>query len=387
MRRLLGVSAAALTLAAVWSAAPATAAPAASPVIPYDADSPFRAEIPAGAPVDPNNAAMVAWHKAHEGKDYPKLAGTGAGGWGMGFGVADCSDPLVRIAADGNVPDSQKHLKEEGFHAPAELLTAIPANNDAPITAVDTCPTKARPGGQTVWANNVAPYTGGGVLTTSSLSNGGKIAAGSFANDSNGLDRRVPGGDPRNERSRGAIPGALIRDDLLRAGMAGANDGTLGHLLHGSAMETNTAAGVGALMAGAESGKSGVAAEGQLWSLAADWSAPAGCTGAALVVARTLQVHGAYWGDNSGSDSVFKTEEGSTLLQPDSLGACFTWDDVVYHPKDWLPTGGAGGAGRAASTPPPASPAPTSPAPAAGGGEVGTAWSLSPNRQTRGRTP
>ena len=60
-----------------------------------------------------------------------------------------------------------------------------------------------------------------------------------------------------------------------------------------------------------------------------------------LVVARTLQQHGCYIGDNSGSASAVKAEQaGRTrdpwkgLLRQNSLRG-ITWDDFVVLPRGW----------------------------------------------------
>ncbi len=124
----------------------------------------------------------------------------------------------------------------------------------------------------------------------------------------------------------------VIREDLLAAAEAGANGGTLGHVLHMFAMETNTAAGFAHPMVGEESGKAGYGAEGQRIRVKQSWTPPAGCDGPGLVIARTLQRFGAYLGDNSGSGSGIKAEQGSTYpgLTVDALAGCITWTDMEY---------------------------------------------------------
>jgi hypothetical protein len=260
--------------------------------------------------------------------------------WGEAFSIGDCSDPLWRMPTTGTVPAGQEFLYTEGFHADADFGQRIPVNSDSPILVIDLCGVPARPGGFSLWAANVQ-YDGTNVLTSGG---DGTIIAGSFSHDSNGLDRRNPQSNSQlNERSRGAIPDAMvIRDDLLAAAESGANGGTLGHVLHLFAMETNTAAGVVHPMVGAESDKAGYGAEGQRIRVKESWQPPAGCDGPGLVIARTLQRYGAYLGDNSGSGSGIKAEQGSTYpgLGMDALGGCITWDDMEYIAPGWDSSGG-----------------------------------------------
>jgi hypothetical protein len=56
-----------------------------------------------------------------------------------------------------------------------------------------------------------------------------------------------------------------------------------------------------------------------------------------LAIARTLQQHGAYLGDNSGSGSGIKTEQNASYpgLTADSLQGCMTWDDIEFLPRGW----------------------------------------------------
>jgi hypothetical protein len=153
---------------------------------------------------------------------------------------------------------------------------------------------------------------------------------------SNGLDRRNPkSNNTLNFRSRGAIPDAMvIRRDLVDAGIAAGTG--LGHVLHMFLVETNSAAGFCHPMVGTESGKYGWGAEGQRLAIASDVNlTKRGLSPAALVIARTLQQHGAYIGDNAGGGSTLKAEQATSerdvwngLLNQASLKG-ITWNDFV----------------------------------------------------------
>jgi hypothetical protein len=132
-----------------------------------------------------------------------------------------------------------------------------------------------------------------------------------------------------------------IRLDVLEQAIR--NGTGLGHVLEVFWVETNSAAGFAHPMVGAESGKSGAGAEGQRMRIkpGIDLAARPGCNPSTnpvgLAIARTLQQHGAYLGDNSGSGSGIKTEQNANFpgLDADSLSGCMTWDDVEFLPIGW----------------------------------------------------
>jgi hypothetical protein len=213
------------------------------------------------------------------------------------------------------------------------LWQNIPVNDDAPFLVVDRCGTSARPAGLSVWGANAV--VSGDTVTVS--------AGGSFSHDTNGLDRRNPASNSAlNERSRGVIPDSMaIRVDLLDAAVR--NGTGLGHVLEVFWVETDSAAGFTHPMVGAESGKVGYGAEGERFRIKAgvDLAARPGCSPTTnpvgLAIARTLQQHGAYLGDNSGSGSGIKTEQNANYpgLTADSLRGCMTWDDIEFLPRGW----------------------------------------------------
>jgi hypothetical protein len=302
--------------------------------IPYWEDSLFRKPLPDDTPVSATSAEGVAFAKANDPYPYLKIRGAHGVGWGIAYAMADCSDPIYRIGSEGNLPASQRHLRDVGFHAPASVWENIPPNDDGPFLVIDRCGTPARPGGLSVWGANTS--VSGTTVTTS--------AAGSFAHDSNGLDSRNPASDSQlNERSRGVIPDSMaIRVDLLDQAIR--NGTGLGHLLEVFWVETDSSAGVVSPMVGSEDGKHGYGAEGERFRIKAgiDLASRPGCSPetnpVGLAIARTLQEHGAYLGDNSGSGSGIKTEQNADYpgLHADSLAGCMTWDDIEFLPRGWV---------------------------------------------------
>jgi hypothetical protein len=132
-----------------------------------------------------------------------------------------------------------------------------------------------------------------------------------------------------------------IRLDLLESAI---RTGTgLGHVLEVFWIETDSAAGFAHPMIAAESGKNGVGAEGQRFRIKSgiNLASRPGCdpktNPVGLAIARTLQQHGAYLGDNSGSGSGIKTEQNANYpgLDQDSLKGCMTWDDIEFLPPGW----------------------------------------------------
>jgi hypothetical protein len=327
------------TASGTSSASPATAAAKApsgsgtGPFVPYTADSFFRKPLPPTTPVSATSRQAVAFAKANDPSPYLKIRGANGVGWGIAYAEASCSDPVYKMAAGSNVPQSQEHLRTVGFHAPAHLWRNIPPNGDAPFLVVDRCGTSARPGGLSVWGANTV--VSGRTVSAS--------AAGSFAHNSNGLDRRNPRSNSQlNERSRGVIPDSMaVRLDLLEHAI---RTGTgLGHVLEVFWLETATSAGFTHPMVGAENGKAGYGAEGERFRIKAgiNLAARPGCSPTknpvGLAIARTLQQHGAYLGDNSGSGSGIKTEQNANYpgLNADSLRGCMTWDDIEFLPRGW----------------------------------------------------
>ena len=167
--------------------------------------------------------------------------------------------------------------------------------------------------------------------------------AGLFHHASNGLDKRNRRSNSQgNYRSRGAIPDAMvIRRDLVDHGIAHRTG--LGHVLHLFLCETRSAEGYCHPMVASEHDKRGWGAQGRRVALSPRFDVersrlnPVG-----RVIARTLQRHGAYLGDNAEDASALKAEQSSRERNPwaglaigrDVLRG-MTWDDFVVLPEGW----------------------------------------------------
>jgi hypothetical protein len=293
-----------------------------SPFVAYSSTSYFRSSV-SGTSIDATRtAAFRSFMKSHPDQrsfPYPRINGTDTNRWGTAFALGTSTDPVWKLT--GSVNKFCSCLTSTGFHAPEWLSTILTGTSDSPFCVVDQA------SGFTVFgtkARLVAPRT----ISVSS--------AGITYHSSNGLHRDNPlTNDRRNFTSRGRISEAMvIRSDLVRFGIA--NDTDLGHVLHLFLCETRSSDGYRNPMVGCEGGKYGFGAEGE--RIAIDPSVDLtrrGLSPAGLVVARTLQNHGCYFGDNAGSASALKAEQESDthpvwnkLIGRDSL-AGVSWDDFV----------------------------------------------------------
>ncbi|MGH8892852.1 MAG: hypothetical protein ACRDWY_06030, partial [Actinomycetes bacterium] len=298
------------------------------PFLPYSADSFFRSTLQ-DAPVDrAATRSFRVFMRAHSDQDrldYPVIRGVGANRWGTVYAEGRASDPVWRLA--GRVPPEVSVLRREGFHAPEWLGEALTRTSDSPFVVVD------RASGWSIWGAK-ARDVGGNVIRVG--------AAGLFEHDSNGLDLRNPLADSRvNFRSRGAIPDAMvIRRDLMA--YAQATNGDLGHVLHMFFVETDSSAGHVHPMVGEESGKHGWGAAGTRIAVGPDVDlSRRDCSPAALVIARTLQRHGTYLGDNASQGAGLKAEQETDAaswegtLSEDEMEGCIRWNDFVVIEAGW----------------------------------------------------
>lgn len=106
-------------------------------------------------------------------------------------------------------------------------------------------------------------------------------------------------------------------------------------------LETLSSAGFVHPMVGAEGMKFGWGAEGIRIRIKPSVDlTKRGLTPGGLVVARTLQTHGAYLGDNAGTGTALKAEQEhgqwGTLLTRDALQG-LTWDDFEFVQRGYQP--------------------------------------------------
>jgi hypothetical protein len=301
---------------------------AATGAFPYSGDSFFRSRV-TNAPADAARTSQfhtfMASHPEQAGIDWPKINMNPD--WAMSYHVGTSSDPVWRLAG-GNTGDSRLAvLQSQGFHMADSVADTFPTGTqDRPGVMVDSV------FGYTVQFADAVVNKATRTITVSN--------AGIMWHGSNGLDGRNPkSNDKRNFTSRGRIPDAMVirRDQLDRAA---ANGTGLGHVLHLFFVETNTTDGVVHPMTGTESGKAGFGAEGERIRIRPDVDLQArGLTGAALVIARTLQENGAYIGDNSGSSTQIKASQPhnytGTNLATDALKGKISWADFEVLPQGW----------------------------------------------------
>lgn len=250
--------------------------------------------------------------------DWPKV--NVSPDWAMSYHLerkVGAASPVWRLVGGNTSVPQLRVLASQGFHMPDEVADTFPVSTaDRPGLMID------RRFGYTAQFADAVPDKAARTIEVSN--------AEIMWHDSNGIDGRSKAvrGDPRNYTSRGRIIDAMVvRRDLLD--WAVANGTGLGHVLHLFHVETEDA--FCHPMIAAE-GQSGFGAEGERIRIdpSVDLAAR-GLTGAALALARTLQQHGCYLGDNSGSGSQIKASQKSayagTNLDTDCLRGKVRWDD------------------------------------------------------------
>lgn len=298
--------------------------------LPYSADSFFKSRVES-APINATRTqefrAFMNTFPDQANVDYPLIRGVGGNQWGTPFAVGTASDPIWKLSGSAPNPRSA-FLGTQGFHAPEWLGDMLTGTSDSPFAVYD------KAGGFTMMAANakvVAPYT---------------ISATAWAvtyHNTNGLDYRNPrSNSDKNFTSRGRITDAMvIRRDVFDKALA--NGTGLGHVLHLFIAESNSADGFVHPMVGAESSKNGFGAEGERIRIKPSVDlATRGLSPFGLVIARTLQEHGAYIGDNSGGASGLKAEQANNVRNPwqgvnvsaDALQG-LTWDDFEVVEAGW----------------------------------------------------
>lgn len=266
--------------------------------LPYTADSYFRTPAPADTDTERTAAfrAFMASHVDQKDTAYPLIRGVGGNKWGTVWAVGKEADPVWKFT--GTPPNSKvAHLADTGFHAPEWLGDILTGTSDSPFGVRDDA------NGFTVFGTK-ASVAGTHLIGTT------RGSWGCTWHTSNGLDARNPlSDDARNFTSRGRISDSMVitREHVDAANAAGTG---LGYVLHLFIAESNTEDGYRHPMTGAESGKYGFGAEGERIRIdpAVDLTTR-GLSPFGLAIARTLQDHGAYIGDNAGSASGLKAEQ------------------------------------------------------------------------------
>jgi hypothetical protein len=275
-------------------------------------------------------------------KAYPMVRGvTGqVASWGTPWVKGQAGDPIWKLKANaGYSPDSRAaFLGTTGFHAPDTLGTLITGTADSPFAVFDAV------GGFTIFGT-VANVTATHEITCS--------AWGVTYHNTNGLSHDNPKSDgPNNITSRGRLSDAMaIRRDLVDAAIAG-NTG-IGHVLHLFITETNQSDGFCHPMTNFENKGFGFGAEGERLRIKPGVNlATRGMSPFGLAIARTLQQHGCYIGDNASKLSSLKAQQwlGSTnpwsglAVSEDALVGT-TWDDWEVVQQGWQGTSSGGGGG------------------------------------------
>lgn len=302
--------------------------PTSSALLPYSAGSFFKSSV-LNAPVNAARTTemrnFMATHVDQKNTAFPLIRGVGGNNWGTPFAVGTASDPVWKLT--GSCSNSRAcFLGTQGFHAPEWLGDQLTGTSDSPFLVYD------KAGGFTMMAANaevVAPYT---------------ISATAWQvmyHDSNGLDYRNPlSDDDRNFTSRGRIIDAMaIRRDVFDEALA--NGTGLGHVLHMFISESKSADGHVHPMTGHESDNFGFGAQGERIRIKPSVNLESrGLSDFGLVIARTLQEHGMYIGDNSGGASGLKAEmspnawQGVSGVSANALQG-LTWDDFEVVEQGW----------------------------------------------------
>lgn len=301
--------------------------------LPYTAGSFFKSRV-AGAPVDTSATSafqtFMRTHPDQKGVSYPKINGiVASSSWGTTFHLGTAGDPIWKLTGPGVRPETQI-LATQGFHMADSVASRFPTG------------TQDRPGlvndpvfGYTAHFGDAVPNKAARTISCS--------ASSVFWHSSNGLDKRNPrSNDARNYCSRGRIPDSMvIRGDVVR--QAAANGTSLGYVLQMFFVETDGTAGFCHPMVGCEKRHTGWGAEGTRIAIRPDVNLPGrGLTGGALAIARTLQDHGCYLGDNSGSSSQLKGEQATASYTPyagtNVTSTCLSklsWNDFFVLPRGW----------------------------------------------------
>jgi hypothetical protein len=303
------------------------------PFIPYSADSFFKSRV-TGAPVDAARTTafrnFMATFPDQKAFGAPTIKGLGTSKWGTVYVEGNASDPVWHLAGTmSSKVSSVLGVGKQGFHAPAALGSMLTGTSDSPFCVMD------RVNGYTVF---------GGKASRKDATTINVLSAGITYHASNGLNGTSPKTtDKRNYTSRGRISDAMvIRRDLVDYGIA--NGTGLGHVLHLFITESKSADGFCHPMTGCEGGQNGFGAEGERIFIRPDVDlTKRGLSPFGLVIARTLQEHGCYIGDNAGKESDLKAEQTTSVKNPwsgltvsqNALLGKVTWADFNVAQRGW----------------------------------------------------
>lgn len=308
----------------------------AMPYLPYTTESYFKS-LASDQAVDSERTAefkeFMRTFPDQKRFPYPKITGQNGNPWGTTQHLSTSAQPVWKLT--GMTFNAQTRiLSTQGFHMADSVARRFPTGTqDREMLIIDPV------FGYSVFAADCVPNFKTRTLKVSSC--------GVTWHNSNGLDNRNPRADAASEKnftSRGRLSDSgAIRPDLIQYGIA--NDMSLGHVLQfwfaATNANTRTEDGLGFKhpMVGCEKRHTeGWGAQGERLAIRPDVNLTSrGLTDGALVIARTLQEHGAYIGDNSGSSTTLKGAQSTSTYQPyantnvtaDCLKGKITWDDFV----------------------------------------------------------
>jgi hypothetical protein len=249
-----------------------------SPYRAFSADSYWNTKLGPGAPMDPNNASMMSWLISHASPGYVTLAGASAdGSYGQPMYKAKSGDPVYAVRGSG--------LPPEFAHLRIPLGAKPDPTGDSELTVFDLI------SGYVSWLAG-AHFDG----------NNWSASGGSVTYlASNGLDGTLSqSNEPRNQGHRG-FPAAEIAIRYAEVAAGG--------YFHVVKMSIPSTCNHVFPMTGDEGCNGSPFPEGTRIRIkpTIDLS-KLGLSGAAFVVAKTLQDYGAVIGDQSGGSVVVKLE-------------------------------------------------------------------------------
>lgn len=305
----------------------------AAPFLPYTSNSFFKSRVENG-PVDAARTTsfrnfMNGGYPEQKGWLYPAINGVTGSSWGTVYVEGNASDPVWFLSGVmSSKVSSVVGVGKKGFHAPAYLGDILTGTSDSPACIMD------RANGYTIFAGKASKKSSNTI---------GVLSAGITYHASNGLNgTNTLTTDKRNFTSRGRISESLvIRRDAVDYAIA--NNTGLGYVLQIFLVETKTTDGHCHPMTGHESSKNGWGAEGERIALKPDIDlTKRGLSPFGLAVARTLQQHGMYIGDNAGSMSALKAQQTNTKQNPwagltvsQQALKGLTWNDFNVIKKGW----------------------------------------------------